>query len=270
MRKKKMDLVEYAKQIEEHGYRIITSIREFKNTVVFTTSINGINRAIPVDEFIIDSPRCVKNYNIIKIDDDTLELTITHHNDEFIYEKYDTDYPYTTSKCKYNWSESTTQKFLKNFKKPVDKNNFIVYTINIKNKTIKQKNESEEKNMEFDFKKSAQEVTNGNGSKVLGTDKIKIGTDEIIGRFGGTITLTACDIIKTDDNVFCGVLFKEDPNAIYFGGKVLTEIVNRWLEAFDLDAEKCSAKLAEIGGMPITLSKAKSKKGLTYTKVVVD
>ena len=124
--------------------------------------------------------------------------------------------------------------------------------------------------MTFDFKKSAQEVTQGNGSKVLGSDKIKIGTDEIISRFGGTITLTACDIIKTDDNVFCGVLFKEDPNAIYFGGKVLTEIVNRWLEAFDLDAEKCSATLAEIGGMPITLSRAKSKKGLTYIKVDVN
>ena len=272
MRKKKMDLVEYAKQIEEMGYRIITSIREFKNTVVFTTSINGINCAIPVDEFIIDTPRCVKNYNIIKIDDDTLELTITHHNDEFIYEKYDNYFKYsdTIKRCQYNWSESTTQNFLKNFKKPVDKNNFIVYTINIKNKTIKQKIESEEKNMEINFKKLAQEVTNGNGSKVLGTDKIKISTDEVIGRFGGTITITACDIIKTDDNVFCGVLFKEDPNAIYFGGKVLTEIVNRWLEAFDLDAEKCSATLAEIGGMPITLSKAKSKKGLTYTKVVVD
>ena len=98
-----MDLVKYAKKIEEMGYRIITSIRVFKNTVVFTTSINGINRAIPVDEFIIDSPRYVKNYNIIKIDDDTLELTITHHNDEFIYKKYDENYPHTTSNCKYNF-----------------------------------------------------------------------------------------------------------------------------------------------------------------------
>ena len=32
-RKKKIDLVEYAKEIEEHGYCIITSIREFKNTI---------------------------------------------------------------------------------------------------------------------------------------------------------------------------------------------------------------------------------------------
>ena len=124
--------------------------------------------------------------------------------------------------------------------------------------------------MTFDFKKSAQEVTQGNGSKVLGTDKLKMSTDEIIGRFGGTITVTACDIIKTDDNIFCGVLFKEDPNAIYFGGKVLTEIVNTWLEAFDLDAEKCSDELAEIGGVSITLTKAKSKKGLTYIKVDVN
>lgn len=264
-----MDLVKYARKIHEHGYYIITSIREFKNTVVFTTCVNGKCYAVPLDEFITHNQDCVTNYNITMVGD-TLELTITHHNDEFIYEKYDEDYPYTTKKCNYNWSEPTTRKFLKNFKKPVDKNNFIVYTINMKNKTIKQKIESEEKIMAFNFKKTAQDVTKGNGSKVLGTDKIKISTDEVINRFGGTITVTACDIIKTDDNIFCGVLFKEDPNAIYFGGKVLTEIVNTWLEAFDLDAEKCSAELAEQGGVSITLTKTRSKKGLTYTRVVVN
>lgn len=264
-----MDLVKYARKIQEQGYYIITSIREFKDTVVFTTCVNGKCYAVPVDEFV-EHPRYIMNYNITR-SDDTIELTITHHNDELIYKKYDECYKHnTTKKCQYNWSESATQKFLKNFKKPVDKNNFIVYTINIKNKTIKQKIESEEKNMAFNFKKTAQDVTKGNGSKVLGTDKLKMSTDEVISRFGGTITVTACDIIKTDDNIFCGVLFKEDPNAIYFGGKVLTEIVNTWLEAFDLDAEKCSAELIEQGGVSITLTKTRSKKGLTYTKVVVN
>lgn len=264
-----MDLVKYARKTHEHGYYIITSIREFKDTFVFTTCVNGKCYAVPVYE-LVEHHGYIMNYNITR-SDDTIELTITHHNDEFIYKKYDECYKHnTTKKCNYNWSESVTQKFLKNFKKPVDKNNFIVYTININNKTTKQKIESEEKNMEFDFKKSAQEVTKGGSSEVLGTDKIKISTDEIIGRFGGTITLTACDIIKTDDNIFCGVLFKEDPNAIYFGGKVLTEIVNRWLEAFDLDAKKCSDALTEIGGMSITLSRTKSKKGITYIKVDVN
>ena len=119
----------------------------------------------------------------------------------------------------------------------------------------------------FDFKKSAKENTTAS-SPVLG-EKTKVTTEEVLAKYKGEITIIGCDILKKDDSRFAGVLFAENENEVYFGGTVLTEVVNGWLEAFDLDAVKCSEELKESGGVKIKLSIQKSKNGRNYTKVEV-
>ena len=119
----------------------------------------------------------------------------------------------------------------------------------------------------FDFKKSAKENTTAS-SPVLG-EKTKVTTEEVLANYNGEITIIGCDILKKDDSRFAGVLFAENENEVYFGGTVLTEVVNGWLEAFDLDAVKCSEELKESGGVKIKLTPQNSKNNRTYTKVEV-
>ena len=119
----------------------------------------------------------------------------------------------------------------------------------------------------FDFKKSAKENTTAS-SPVLG-EKTKVTTEEVLAKYNGEITIIGCDILKKEDSRFAGVLFAENENEVYFGGTVLTEVVNGWLEAFDLDAVKCSEELKASGGVKIKLSTQKSKSGRNYTKVEV-
>ena len=121
--------------------------------------------------------------------------------------------------------------------------------------------------MAFDFKKSAKENTTSL-SPVIG-EKTKVSTEEVLAKYNGEITIVGCDILKKDDSRFAGVLFAENENEVYFGGTVLTEIVNGWLEAFNLDAVKCSEELKESGGVKIKLSTQKSKNGRNYVKVEV-
>ena len=121
--------------------------------------------------------------------------------------------------------------------------------------------------MAFDFKKSAKENTTSL-SPVIG-EKTKVSTEEVLAKYNGEITIVGCDILKKDDSRFAGVLFAENENEVYFGGTVLTEIVNGWLEAFDLDAVKCSEELKASGGVKIKLSTQKSKNGRNYVKVEV-
>ena len=121
--------------------------------------------------------------------------------------------------------------------------------------------------MAFDFKKSAKENTTSL-SPVIG-EKTKVSTEEVLAKYNGEITIIGCDILKKDDSRFAGVLFAENENEVYFGGTVLTEIVNGWLEAFNLDAVKCSEELKASGGVKIKLSTQKSKNGRNYVKVEV-
>ena len=121
--------------------------------------------------------------------------------------------------------------------------------------------------MAFDFKKSAKENTTSL-SPVIG-EKTKVSTEEVLAKYNGEITIVGCDILKKDDSRFAGVLFAENENEVYFGGTVLTEIVNGWLEAFNLDAVKCSEELKASGGVKIKLSTQKSKNGRNYVKVEV-
>ena len=101
----------------------------------------------------------------------------------------------------------------------------------------------------FDFKKSAKANTTA-VSPVIG-EKTKVSTEEVLAKYNGEITIIGCDILKKDDSHFAGVLFAENENEVYFGGTVLTEVVNGWLEAFDLDAVRCSKELKESGGVNI-------------------
>ena len=121
--------------------------------------------------------------------------------------------------------------------------------------------------MAFDFKKSAKENTTSL-SPVIG-EKTKVSTEEVLAKYNGEITIVGCDILKKDDSRFAGVLFAENENEVYFGGTVLTEIVNGWLEAFNLDAVKCSEELKASGGVKIKLSTQKSKNGRNYVKVEI-
>ena len=101
--------------------------------------------------------------------------------------------------------------------------------------------------------------------------KTKIDTDDLLGK---EITVTAFDFIELKDksgelNEFAVICFKEDPEAFFFAGTVLTKICKAWAKEFDGSAEEASAELASDGGVVIKMTAGKTKNGRRITNVEI-
>lgn len=99
--------------------------------------------------------------------------------------------------------------------------------------------------------------------------KSQLRTDEVMSMYPNGVTVTHFDIIKTEDKEFSIILFKENQNAFFYGGTVLTKLCKAWCESVGLPPAETSEQLNACGGVKIKLSRAVGKNKLTYVKVDV-
>ena len=97
--------------------------------------------------------------------------------------------------------------------------------------------------------------------------KNQLRTDEVINLYPNGVTITAFDVVKTEDKEFSILLFKENENAFFYGGTVLTNLCKAWLQMTGLNCAETSVMLADEGGVTVKLSKALGKNKMIYTKV---
>ena len=118
------------------------------------------------------------------------------------------------------------------------------------------------------FATSAKEATSL--SEIM-KGKTKIDVDEL---YGEEITIIGFDFLTTTDErtketkEFAVCTYKEDPDAFFFAGTILTKICKRWMADFGFNTpEECSEALEADGGCVIVMSKGKTKNGNKITNV---
>ena len=65
------------------------------------------------------------------------------------------------------------------------------------------------------------------GTSIIADGMKKLCKDDVLNK---TLTLIDIDVIKTKDGRCAVMIFSEIPNSFYFGGKVLTELCENFLE----------------------------------------
>ena len=111
------------------------------------------------------------------------------------------------------------------------------------------------------------------GSFIMqGRDAIQ--TDLVIAGYPDGVTIIAADLITTTDDKtgeskqYAACLFKEDPKHYINAGSSLTNIVKQWMDGYE-DTATMSEDLEASGGVKIKLCKGRTKKGNTFTEVIV-
>lgn len=105
-------------------------------------------------------------------------------------------------------------------------------------------------------------------SCILMENRTKIGTEELINKYPGGVTVTAFDFLNGDNGKYPVCVFSENDNECFFGGTSMTDICNCWMEGYDT-TEQCSTDLKAAGGVKIKFEKAKTKSGRNFIKAEV-
>lgn len=120
--------------------------------------------------------------------------------------------------------------------------------------------------MSFDFRSAAQNATVI--SKLM-EDRTRLTMDDVIREYPQGVTIVGFDIVPSDDKPYSVVICSEAPDKFFFGGSILTKIVNEWAKSYDGDIEKASADLAQSGGVRMQFSHGRTKNGNSLTLVKV-
>lgn len=116
----------------------------------------------------------------------------------------------------------------------------------------------------YNFTNKAKEALL-NSSKVI-ENHSKVTTDDLISAYPAGCTISAVDIIHGEKGDYAVFNIAERPDVYSNGGKVLTSIVKAWAEDFG-DMAALNNELCTSGGVKVVLSKSRTKKGQTFTKV---
>lgn len=99
--------------------------------------------------------------------------------------------------------------------------------------------------------------------------KERISIDDIISNYSDGITIIAFDIITTGADSFPVLAFKEDAGIFAFGGAIIKNIIDGWIEHFEGDIETANNELDKVGGVKVRFSKGRTKSGNNITNVEV-
>lgn len=114
------------------------------------------------------------------------------------------------------------------------------------------------------FSKVAKDNQKQGCPQMEGREKVNI--EDIITDYPEGIRINGAGIIVLDNEDVAVFNFEEDPNAFFFGGKVLTDLAKEWIaEIGGGDQKVTNEELAKDGGCVLKLSRKKNKKGQTYT-----
>ena len=118
------------------------------------------------------------------------------------------------------------------------------------------------------FSKVAKDNQKQGCPQMDGREKVNI--EDIITDYPEGIRINGVGIIVVDNEDVAVFNFEEDPQAFFFGGKVLTDLAKEWIaEIGDGDQKVTNEELAKDGGCVLKLERKKNKKGQTYTGYVV-
>lgn len=122
-----------------------------------------------------------------------------------------------------------------------------------------------------DFKEIAKSKVSG-CPLIEGRETIK--TDVLIMAYPDGLTLIGGDIFTTTDDAgetkeYGVYIWKEDATHYANAGKMLTEIIKEWLNAYNGDAVAMSKDLEASGGIKIKLNKTVIKGGKSFTNVTI-
>ena len=93
------------------------------------------------------------------------------------------------------------------------------------------------------------------GSSIIANGREKLNKEDVLNQ---TLTLTNVDVINAKDGRCAVMLFAEYPNSFYFGGKVLTEMCEEFLDDEDAMDD------LKAGNVKLVLSLATSNNGREY------
>ena len=117
----------------------------------------------------------------------------------------------------------------------------------------------------YNFSNKAKE-TILNSSKVI-ENHAKVTTDDLISAYPAGCTISAVDLIHGEKGDYAVFNIAERADVYSNGGKVLTSIVKAWADDFGGDIAALNNELRNSGGVKVVLSKSRTKKGQTFTKV---
>lgn len=115
------------------------------------------------------------------------------------------------------------------------------------------------------FKTIAKEHTEGS-FVTAGREKVEV--EELMRVFPEGVTVTQFDFLPGDNGEFAVCGFKEDENAFFFGGKILTDMCKAWVEGY-ADTKESSADLTAEGGVKLRFKRSKTKANRDVTLVEV-
>ena len=127
------------------------------------------------------------------------------------------------------------------------------------------------------FNKFREKAINTSNLSELMNGRNKVSIDELMQAFPNGFTLTDFDIVDyttkdKDGNekrrTYPVFIIKEDPNICFFGGVVLMNMVDSWLEDYD-SIDSCREDFRASGGVEIELYTGRTKGGNNITKVEI-
>lgn len=106
----------------------------------------------------------------------------------------------------------------------------------------------------------------------LMNNREKATVEEIIERFPDGVTIVGVDMVsitkKEKIETFPVLIIKEDDDIFFFGGFVLTKIVNQWSEGY-IDFVELSKDLEKQGGVKVKMFESKTSTGNNLINVTI-
>lgn len=125
----------------------------------------------------------------------------------------------------------------------------------------------------INFSKIAYKSLSDNSfSTSIMTNRSKLTTDDIIDYVKTFEYLTIIQFdVKTSSQGkrYSVVNFTEFPDNYYCGGQALTNICDKWIEAYEGDLAQANFDLKDAGGCKVKIEKVRTSKGNPFVKVTI-
>ena len=118
----------------------------------------------------------------------------------------------------------------------------------------------------YNFSAKAKECVSG---CPLMVNRTKMTTEEISNKYADGVTLVDFDIIVINGERVPVFVTAEEPNAYFYGGTALLNIVNEWLSDYDGDLTKCAEDFRNSDGLRVQLEYKKTRTGKNFVNVIV-
>lgn len=104
-------------------------------------------------------------------------------------------------------------------------------------------------------------------------ERNKLETEQLIQLHPDKVTIEDFDIFTLSKNgkeelVSCFII-KEEPNYFCFGGKIIKELFESFIKAYDGDIEECRKDFKMSGGITVKFELGKTKDGKNITNVKI-